>query len=65
MALPLLIAAGAAASAVAGVVGWRARGAADEFNNNVQVGVGTVNTVQLVLIVALIYGGYRFVKEFR
>jgi len=65
MPVPLVIAAGAAAAAVAGVVGWKSRGAVDEITGEVNTAAGTINTFQLILIAGIIYGGYRFVKGFK
>lgn len=65
MAVPLFIAAAAASTAVASVIGWRARGTVDQITGEVNTAQGTVSTVQLLLILGLLYGSYRFVKGFR
>lgn len=54
----------AAALPTAAVVGWRARGSVDEFTGNVNTATGAISTIQLVLVLALLFGGYRFVRAF-
>jgi hypothetical protein len=65
MAAPLLIPILIAGSAgiVGSVAGWSTRGVVEDIKTPLSTATGSLNTIQLMTILGIMYMGYKFVKE--